>query len=82
MLLYLLSPIDLLPELLLGPAGYLDDVGFVVIVFLYTVANSAVEYVRTREWRSRFIGINIPVIKWLLNTKDDNELHFIDFRLC
>ncbi len=49
MLLYLLSPIDLLPELLLGPAGYLDDVGFVVIVFLYTVANSAVEYVRTRE---------------------------------
>ena len=49
MLLYTLSPLDLLPELLLGPAGYLDDFWFLVIVFLYTVANSVVEYVRSRE---------------------------------
>jgi uncharacterized membrane protein YkvA (DUF1232 family) len=49
MLLYLISPIDLLPEYLLGPMGYIDDIGFIVIVFLYTVANSAVEYVRNRE---------------------------------
>lgn len=49
MLFYLISPLDLLPELLLGPMGYLDDVGFIVVVFLYTVANSAVDYVRNRE---------------------------------
>ena len=49
MLLYLLSPIDLLPEIFLGPAGYVDDFWFFVIVFLYTVANSVVEYVRSRE---------------------------------
>ena len=25
-LLYIISPVDLLPELLLGPVGYVDDV--------------------------------------------------------
>jgi uncharacterized membrane protein YkvA (DUF1232 family) len=50
MLIYFISPIDLLPELLLGAAGYADDVGFFIVVFLYTVANSAVQYVRNRQW--------------------------------
>jgi uncharacterized membrane protein YkvA (DUF1232 family) len=49
MLLYFISPLDLLPEMLLGPAGYLDDFWFFIVLFLYTVANSVVEYVRSRE---------------------------------
>jgi uncharacterized membrane protein YkvA (DUF1232 family) len=49
MLLYLLSPLDLLPELLLGSAGYMDDFWFLVVLFLYTVSNSVVDYVRSRE---------------------------------
>ncbi len=49
MIVYLVSPLDLLPEILLGPAGYFDDFWFFVIVFLYTVANSVVGYVRSRE---------------------------------
>ena len=48
MIVYLVSPLDLLPEILLGPAGYFDDFWFFVIVFLYTVANSVVGYVRSR----------------------------------
>ena len=48
MIIYLASPIDLLPEMLLGFAGYADDFGFMVIVVRYTVANSAIEYVRRR----------------------------------
>ena len=53
-LIYLIVPIDLLPEYLLGAAGYLDDFGIIILIFLYTVANTAVEYVRRREWL--FIG--------------------------
>ena len=48
-LIYLISPLDLMPELLLGAVGYLDDFWFFIVLFLYTVANSVVEYVRSRE---------------------------------
>ena len=33
-ILYLLSPIDLFPEIILGPFGYLDDVLVVVSIFI------------------------------------------------
>ena len=31
-LVYTISPIDLIPELILGPLGYVDDLGLVSIV--------------------------------------------------
>lgn len=32
--LYVLSPFDLLPEVLLGPIGYIDDFGVLMALFL------------------------------------------------
>lgn len=34
-LLYLISPIDFLPEMLLGPFGFIDDLGILMFGFKY-----------------------------------------------
>jgi uncharacterized membrane protein YkvA (DUF1232 family) len=34
---YLISPIDLLPEMLLGPIGYIDDIGSIIAAVIYIV---------------------------------------------
>ena len=36
-LVYLLSPIDLLPELILGPIGYIDDIASFIGAMMYIV---------------------------------------------
>ncbi|MEO6729352.1 MAG: YkvA family protein [Candidatus Dojkabacteria bacterium] len=34
-LIYILSPIDFIPELFLGPLGLIDDLGLVVFLLFY-----------------------------------------------
>lgn len=36
-IVYLISPIDLLPELILGPFGYIDDVVSIAMALVYVV---------------------------------------------
>ncbi|XP_003386546.1 PREDICTED: E3 ubiquitin-protein ligase RNF170-like [Amphimedon queenslandica] len=36
-LAYLISPIDLLPELILGPIGFIDDIGSFIAAMMYIV---------------------------------------------
>lgn len=37
-LLYLLSPLDIIPEIILGPLGLLDDGGALIVILLTLVA--------------------------------------------
>jgi len=46
MLIYILSPIDLIPELLVGVVGFIDDIFFVIIAILFSIANSGIQYMR------------------------------------
>lgn len=36
-LVYFVSPIDILPELILGPIGYIDDLGSIIVAMMYIV---------------------------------------------
>lgn len=36
-MVYVISPIDLIPELLFGPIGYIDDIGSVIALIMYVV---------------------------------------------
>lgn len=42
-LLYLFSPVDLIPEIFLGPLGYVDDLFVLLLPYIAT------EYVRRRK---------------------------------
>ncbi len=46
---YFISPLDILPELVLGPIGYLDDIAIVAYV-LNSLLNEVPEEVLTRHW--------------------------------
>ena len=50
-LLYLLSPLDLIPEVILGPLGLLDDGGALIVILLtlVTVHNRIKTHLRTIE---------------------------------
>lgn len=51
-LAYIFSPIDLLPEVLFGPAGYVDDLALVAYVVNQLVNHINPEIV-TRHWQGR-----------------------------
>ena len=36
-MIYFISPVDLIPELILGPIGYIDDIGSIIAVLLYVM---------------------------------------------
>ncbi|ADY56295.1 protein of unknown function DUF1232 [Syntrophobotulus glycolicus DSM 8271] len=46
---YFVSPVDLIPEILLGPAGYLDDVAIAAFVLNSIINNTAPEVI-SRHW--------------------------------
>lgn len=48
-LLYYMSPLDLLPEGLLGPAGFLDDVAMAAYVVNSIISHTDIEVIR-RHW--------------------------------
>jgi len=39
-LIYIISPIDFIPEFLIGPLGLVDDLGLIIIMLLFAVINS------------------------------------------
>ncbi|MFC4712184.1 YkvA family protein [Planococcus dechangensis] len=48
-LLYFVAPIDVLPEILVGPGGYLDDV-IVAVFIINTILNKLPQEVVTEHW--------------------------------
>lgn len=52
MLIYTLSPFDLLPEALLGPIGLFDD-GFVILNLFKEVSALMISFSREQEMRNR-----------------------------
>ena len=51
-LVYVLSPLDLAPELILGPIGVIDDAGVALFGF-YNAAKWVAQWRRARRGRSR-----------------------------
>ncbi|MBT2582136.1 DUF1232 domain-containing protein [Planococcus sp. ISL-109] len=47
--LYFMAPIDLIPEILIGPAGYMDDV-IVAVYVINTILNKFPREVVTEHW--------------------------------
>ena len=62
---YFISPIDLLPEAILGPIGYLDDLGIAAYV-LNDLLNSIDPNIVRRNWAGE-IDILILIKKILIN---------------
>ncbi|MGM0897953.1 MAG: YkvA family protein [Bacillota bacterium] len=48
-ILYFMAPVDLIPEVLIGPAGYMDDV-IVAVYVINTVLNRFPKEVITEHW--------------------------------
>ena len=48
-ILYFMAPIDLLPEILVGPGGYMDDV-IVAVYVINTILNKFPREVVTEHW--------------------------------
>jgi len=46
---YFISPIDLMPEILLGPLGFIDDIAIIAYV-LNSLINEVPEEVLNRHW--------------------------------
>jgi uncharacterized membrane protein YkvA (DUF1232 family) len=57
-LLYILSPIDIAPEILLGPLGVVDDVGIAILAleFFIRMAPSDVVREHLEDLQHRFMG--------------------------
>ena len=47
-LLYILSPIDIMPELIFGPLGVVDDLG-VFVLLLRMLYGEAADYIKVRD---------------------------------
>jgi len=52
-ILYILSPIDFLPEFLIGPLGLVDDLGLVILLILKAIYN----YRKDSKKDTQLIGI-------------------------
>jgi uncharacterized membrane protein YkvA (DUF1232 family) len=65
---YFISPVDLLPEALMGPAGYLDDVALAAYVLNSIINKTDPEVVR-RHWAGE--GDVLEVIQRVLDVSDD-----------
>ena len=61
---YFVSPIDLIPEALLGPAGYVDDVALSAYV-LNSIMNAVDQRVLTRHWagQGNLLGVIQQIVK-------------------
>ncbi|AGK55812.1 YkvA family protein [Bacillus sp. 1NLA3E] len=64
---YFVSPIDLIPEALLGPVGYVDDIAVAAFVLNGIVNNSSPEVVR-KHWAGDEDALK--VIKQILEVAD------------
>lgn len=64
---YFISPIDLMPEALLGPAGYVDDLALAAYVLNGIINNTDPEVVR-RNWAGD--GDVLEVIQSILRVAD------------
>ena len=65
---YFISPLDLLPEALLGPVGYVDDVALAAYVLNEIVNESGDELVR-RHWAGH--GDVLALTKQILEVADE-----------
>ncbi|TYO95344.1 YkvA family protein [Desulfallas thermosapovorans] len=64
---YFISPVDLIPEALLGPAGYVDDLALAAYVLNRIINNTDPEVVR-RNWAGD--GDVLEVIQSILRVAD------------
>ena len=67
-LAYFVSPVDLIPEALVGPAGYLDDVALAAYV-LNSVVNATDAAIVRRHWAGD--GDVLDVIRKILGVADE-----------
>lgn len=67
-ILYFTSPIDLLPEGILGPVGYLEDVALAAYVLNGIISHTDVEVIR-RHWAGE--GDILERIRSILRRADD-----------
>lgn len=65
---YFLSPFDIIPEVLLGPIGYADDVVIAAYV-LHSVVNNTDEEVLRRNWAGE--GDILELMRKLLHKADE-----------
>ncbi len=64
---YFVSPIDIIPEVLTGPAGYVDDIALAAYVLNSIVNNTRPDIVQ-KHWVGE--GDVLVVIKQILNVAD------------
>lgn len=65
---YFLSPVDIIPEALVGPLGYLDDIVLAAYVLNSIINNTDLEVVR-RNWAGE--GDVLALIKEILRIADE-----------
>ncbi|MFE8072574.1 DUF1232 domain-containing protein [Marinobacteraceae bacterium S3BR75-40.1] len=65
---YFVSPVDLMPEMLLGPAGLLDDIALAAYVLNGVINRTSPEIVR-RHWAGE--GDVIELIQHILEVADE-----------
>jgi len=65
---YFVSPIDLIPELLVGPVGYVDDIAIAVYVLNGLINDTNPEVVK-KHWAGE--GDILEVIKYIMQTADE-----------
>ena len=64
---YFISPLDLVPEAILGPAGYIDDISLAAYV-LKSVVNTTDPEILRRHWAGETDVL--AVVKHILNVAD------------
>jgi len=64
---YFISPVDLFPEALTGPIGYVDDIALAAYV-LNSIVNNTGEEIVTKHWAGNRDVLN--VIQQILNVAD------------
>ena len=65
---YFISPIDLVPEALLGPAGFVDDIALAAYVINSILKNTNIEVIR-KHWAGE--GEVLGVIQSILGVADE-----------
>lgn len=53
---YVISPLDILPESVMGVIGFIDDLLIILIVTSYVVTMVALQYYRAQRWELRLRG--------------------------
>ena len=64
---YFISPLDLIPELILGPAGYMDDI-VLTIYALNSIVNTVDPAIVQKHWAGE--GDVLEIIKNILHSAD------------